>query len=189
MEGRQQVHVTCQRFGKQTQSQSRTQDVRGVVVVQSSVKKQVVASYQPRADQKKSLASIHFSLCTEQSLDIDSYSMHATAPRTPMSRANKPSGPDHEPSPMLSLFFHPANYSACATLKANSNLSIVVAKANQKYRGPSKMQSRQVRLIFRVQLLLTLRESDWCECWSLQQQLPWPPWLPCFPSPSSSSAF
>ena len=48
-------------------------------------------------------------------------------------RATEPGGPDCEPSPMLLLIFHPANYSACATLKTNSNLSIVVTKANHKH--------------------------------------------------------
>jgi hypothetical protein len=155
------------------------------IVCEKASRRQLSTSSRP-----KEVACINPLFAMHRAVARHRFVFHAcNRSKNSMSRANKPSGPDHEPSPMLSLFFHPANYSACATLKANSNLSIVVAKANQKYRGPSKMQSRQVRLIFRVQLLLTLRESDWCECWSLQQQLPWPPWLPCFPSPSSSSAF
>jgi hypothetical protein len=71
-----------------------------VVVVQSSASSKS-SRYQPRADKKSRLyQSIRFFVCTEKSLDIDPYSMHAcNRSKNSNDRANEPGGPDREATP------------------------------------------------------------------------------------------
>jgi hypothetical protein len=108
------------------------QDVRVVVVVQSSLKSK--SSPVINLEPTKQVACINPLFATHKSVARHRFvPMHASAPRTPLVEQPNRVVQMASPSPMLSLFFPPANYSACATLKANSNLSIVVAKANQKY--------------------------------------------------------